>query len=202
MKKVLALLGLAGMFLRGRAQSFAEWFEQNKTEKKYLREQLIALQELDEVLQEGYAVDENGLTRIGLDKKADLREHTEYFRLLRNVNPTIKADSRVGKILALTAESKKLIDRIRGAGSTFPRLKSRLDSLCNEMDEMCVTDLLSLSEILQDGYAALTDGERLAELGEVYADAKELNEIARDAWTDAQLFTSMQRLCESYYAFC
>jgi hypothetical protein len=191
MKKLFAFMGLIGLFLRGRAQTFAEWFEQNKTEIKYLREQLIALQEEDDVLEDGYAIDEYGLTRIGTIKQDDLNLHTYYFSTLKNVNPAIRADPRVDRILTLISETGKLTARIQEIGDSFPRLQPKLGNMCDDITQLCMTDLYSLGQLLQDGATQLSDARRLERLQKLYEEVKELNGIALGALTDAQFSTTI-----------
>jgi hypothetical protein len=193
MKRLFAFLGVFGIFMRGRAQSFDEWFEQNKTELKYQRAQLMALEEEDEVLQEGYAIDEEGLTRIGRDKQGDLDLHTFYFTTLENVNPAIMADPRVDEILTLCEKSVQIIGGIREKAGSLPPVKSRFDEFCDDVLEMCADDLASMGELLQDGVTELTDAQRLTRLAKVYGGARELNTLVRQAWTDVKFYASISR---------
>jgi hypothetical protein len=194
MKRLLALLGFTGICLPGHTQTFAEWFEQNKTQLKYLHAQLFALEDEDETLVEGYAIDETGLVRIAGNKQADLDLHTRYFSTLRNVNPVILSDPRVRRIVALIEESQKLRDSVRQLSNVFPRLKARVEAACDDLDELCAEDMQSLELLLQDGATNMTDEKRLRMLEMLYADAKELNAMARDYWRDAEFFTSFAKL--------
>ncbi|HVU97991.1 MAG TPA: hypothetical protein VHE34_22360 [Puia sp.] len=194
MKRLLALLGLTGISLPGQTQTFAEWFEQNKTQLKYLHEQLFALEEEDETLEEGYAVDETGLVRIAGNKQADLDLHTRHFSTLRDVNMVILADPRVSKIVSLTEETQSIGDSVRRLRNVFPRLRASVDAVCDDLDELCVAGAKSLEQLLQDGATQMTDAERLEKLENLYEEAKELNEIARNYWADAEFFTSIANL--------
>jgi len=194
MKRLLALLGFTGICLPGHTQTFAEWFEQNKTQLKYLHEQLFALEDEDETLVEGYAIDETGLVRIAGNKQADLDLHTRYFSTLRDVNPVILADPRVSRIITLTEETQKIGDSVRQLRNVFPRLRARVDAACDDLEELCVADVKSLELLLQDGATSMSDEERLDKLEKLYEEAKELNEIARDYWRDAEFFTSFANL--------
>ena len=182
MKRIIALIGILGLFLRGRAQSFAEWFAQNKTEIKYLRAQVLALKEEDEVLDDGYAIDENGLTRIGSDKLADIRLHADYFSTLENVNPVIKADPRVNEILELAKENDRLAALISKAGGSFPVLQSSIGTICQKLTIINKECLSSLENLLQDQYAQLSDGQRRARLVVLYEDARQANALAHETY--------------------
>jgi len=191
MKRLLALLGFAGLSLPGHTQTFEEWFEQNKTQLKYLNEQLFALEEEDKVLEDGYAVDETGLFRIALGQQSGLDLHTRYFSTLREVNPVILADPRVKTIITLLEETQRIGESIRAVRNVFPRWTAQLDANCDDLEELCTTDLNSLELLLQDGATQLSDEERLDRLEKLYEEAKELNAIARDFWRDARFYTSI-----------
>jgi hypothetical protein len=194
MKKLVAFLGLIGLFMRGRAQSFAEWFEQNKTELKYLREQLTALEEDDGILEEGYAIDETGLKRIEGNKQADLDVHRAYFSGLIVVNKALLADPRANGIFVLTTETEKLIERTKEIVDSSPKIQTGFDAVSQYFTERCATDLARLAELLETGVLMLTDGERLARLKGLYSEAKTLNDMAWTTWRDARYYANYEGL--------
>jgi len=173
MKQIIAFISLVSLFLKGRSQTFAEWFEQNKTQLRYLRAQIIALNEYDDALEDGCAIADTGLTRIASDKAEDLRQQVQYFATQSNVSITIVADNRVGAILHMSTETSRLTDRIRQIGSESPLLKPSLDELCDHLLDRCISDLQTLTMLLQDGVISLFDAKRLARLQELYEDVEE-----------------------------
>ena len=67
MKKMTLLLILFisfGQLLQ--AQTFAEWFQQKKTQKKYLVKKIAALQVYIEFAEKGYKIAKEGLNTIGV----------------------------------------------------------------------------------------------------------------------------------------
>lgn len=100
MKKIIIMM-LLGLFARDAvAQTFAEWFQQKKTQKKYLIEQIAGLQVYTGYLQKGYSIAKHGLKAIGSFEKGELNLHSDYFNSLKNINPKIKNYTRVADIIS------------------------------------------------------------------------------------------------------
>jgi hypothetical protein len=100
MKKIIIII-LLGLFATGaKSQTFAEWFQQKKTQKKYLLQQIAALQIYISYLQKGYSIAKNGLTEISDFKNGEFNLHSDYFSSLKNVNPKIKNYARVADIIS------------------------------------------------------------------------------------------------------
>ncbi len=65
------------------AQTFDEWFKQQETQKKYLIQQIAALQVYTGYVQKGYSVAKKGLATIGSIKEGDFNLHSNFFVLFR-----------------------------------------------------------------------------------------------------------------------
>src|SRR3954469_16187075 len=81
------LLAFAG---QSQGQTFSEWFRQKKTQKKYLIEQIAALQVYTGYLEKGYSIVIEGLSQISNIKHSDFDLHADYFSSLKYINPSIK----------------------------------------------------------------------------------------------------------------
>ena len=64
------------------AQTSSEWFRQKATQKKYLLQQIAALQVYSGYLSKGYSIAKNGLNTIKNIKNGDLLQHSNYFTSL------------------------------------------------------------------------------------------------------------------------
>ncbi len=60
------------------AQTFAEWFSQKKTQRKYLLAQIAALNTYSNYLRTGYRVAKGGLGSITSNVGDELKLHTVY----------------------------------------------------------------------------------------------------------------------------
>ena len=83
------------------AQTWAEWFRQKATQKKYLLQQIAALHVYLGYLSKGYSIAKDGLNTIKSIKNGDLLQHTNYFTSLVTVNPQIKRYKKVADIIAI-----------------------------------------------------------------------------------------------------
>lgn len=82
------------------AQVLGEIFNQAKKQKKYLLEQIAALQVYIKAVQKGYDIAKDGLNLISDIKNKDLSLHKDYFASLKKVNRVVKDDPRTGQIIA------------------------------------------------------------------------------------------------------
>src|SRR5690606_37042983 len=89
------------------AQTWDEWFQQKKTQKKYLIKQVAALQIYLGYVKKGYEIARQGLNLIGDIKDGDFSLHKDYFESLKAVNPAIRNSAKVAEIILL----QKLIMR-------------------------------------------------------------------------------------------
>ncbi len=98
-KLILILLMFFNSF--GYSQTLAEWTQQKKTQINYLIQQIAALQVFTTYVEQGYKIASSGLNMIQDIKKGDLNLHSDYFSSLKNVNPTVKAYSKIAEIIAM-----------------------------------------------------------------------------------------------------
>ena len=69
------------------AQTWAEWFRQNSTQKKYLLQQIAALSVYSGYLGKGYLVARNGLSVIQQLRQGEVNLHDTHFKSLVALNP-------------------------------------------------------------------------------------------------------------------
>jgi hypothetical protein len=101
MKKIILPLLLTAFASHVNAQTFEEWFKQKKTQKKYLLQQIAALEMYIGYVQKGYSIANKGLTMISDIKNGELNLHEALFNSLKSVNPNIKNDHKVADIISM-----------------------------------------------------------------------------------------------------
>lgn len=188
MKKIILFLLLfvsTGSSLK--AQTFGEWFQQKKTQKKYLLQQIAALQMYIGYAKKGYKIAKDGLTTIGGFTRGEFNLHTGYFNSLKSVHPEIKRYARVADIVVLQVKivqnynrtSRRLSssnalsnDELAYVGRVFSRL---LDDCDKTLDELIT--------ITSDGKAAMKDDERMQRIDRLYLDMQ-------DKFTFSQSFSN------------
>ncbi|MCA6438992.1 MAG: hypothetical protein IM581_03630, partial [Chitinophagaceae bacterium] len=101
MKKIMILVTV-GLFAfhSSNAQTTDEWLNQKSTQKKYLLQQIAALQVYIGYAKKGYTVVTSGINTIRNIKNGDLNLHRDFFNRLKNVNPAIRRYAKVADIIA------------------------------------------------------------------------------------------------------
>src|SRR5689334_22182895 len=80
------------------AQTFDEWFQQDKTQIRYLEEQVLALKAFGKLIDKGYGIATKGLREIDATKRSDYRQHEAFIRSLWAVNNHLKGYARIAAI--------------------------------------------------------------------------------------------------------
>lgn len=190
MKKIILFLLLfvpvAGAL---QAQTYAEWFRQKKTQKKYLLQQIAALQVYIEFAQKGYHIAKKGLSVIGGFTRGEFNLHTDYINSLKSVNPTLRRYAKVADIISVQ------IKIIQNYHQTFRRLNTSNVFSDNELAhirrvfsrllEDCDKTLEELITITTDGKLEMKDDERLKRIDQLYVDMQDKFTFSKSFSTDA-----------------
>ena len=193
MKKLFVIALLLSATTSTNAQTWDEWFRQKSTQKKYLLQQIAALQMYSDYLITGYNIATKGLHVIQDIKNGDFNLHSDYFNSLLRVNPKIKRYARVAQIISLQLNISEQIlkgindckksDQLTGPETNY------LKKVFNEVLNDCKTIIDQLSRILSNNQLSMKDNERIFAIENLY---KEM--------LDNQVFTQM--FCNSAYVLC
>lgn len=183
MKRLIIILLLNYSWQVLRAQTFAEWFSQGKTQRKYLLQQIAALQVYAGYVEKGYAIAQSSLAAIHHIKKGDLTLHSDYFRSLQQVNPLIKNDTRVTGIEALDAQIKKVastaVEQAKKSTKIAAPEKFYIAHVLQHVVQLSKANISLLIEIITPGQLELTDDERWKKIGELHEDMTEKYAFAK-----------------------
>lgn len=172
------------------AQTFEEWFNQKQTQKKYLLQQIAALQVYIGYARKGYNIAKEGLTTIGGFTRGEWDLHTGYIHSLKTVNPEIQRYARVADVMRFQLRILQDQNRTRrqlsssGAFSNdelayIGRVFSRLLDDCNKtLDELIM--------ITTDGKLEMKDDERMKRIDELYWDMQDKFTFSQSFSNDAQ----------------
>ena len=112
----MATVGLFA-FHSSSAQTTDEWLNQKATQKKYLLQQIAALQVYIGYAKKGYNIVSGGVNTIRNIKNGDFNLHRDFFNRLKNVNPAIRWYAKVADIIAyqvkIIKQTKITIQQIR-----------------------------------------------------------------------------------------
>lgn len=166
-----------------RAQTFAEWFKQTSTQKKYLLQQIAALQVYTGFLEKGYNVARSGLGTIKNITGGEFDLHSLYISSLKQVNPVIRNDKRVSSILSMQTELLKRFNDLDGLNVLPADNQAYISSVKQTIIYLCRKDLDELELVITSGKLEMKDDERLERLGRVY-------ESTLDKYAFTQQFTT------------
>jgi hypothetical protein len=182
-----------GMATTARAQSFAEWFEQNKTQKKYLLQQIVALQVFSGYLKQGYQVATNGLSSISGSLKKEHDLHSTYYNRLKTVDPIVKNNEMVTDIMAWQQDiltSMHGINKISGLTSDE---KNYLVTVKAAVLKDCDQQLNTLQNVISDGKMEMSDAERIALLTKIHTAMMDNYRFASGFIVQAKIYAAQKQ---------
>lgn len=199
MKKLFFLLFIALLSVSVKAQTFAEWFQQKKTQKKYLLQQIAGLQLYIGYAQKGYSIAQDGLNVIGDIKHGELNLHNDYFNSLKTVNPTISKYSKVGDIVAVQL---KIIKVYKNAYSLVKQSKGfntgeiqYIYEVFKRLTHDCAGTIEQLTMVIITDQLEMKDDERLKRIDALYNDMQDKYTFAQSFAGEAK-FLAASRLRE------
>jgi len=171
-RKVKTLLAFtlmtAAMSHYAQAQSFAEWFSQKKTQKKYLLQQIAALQIYSSYLQKGYYIAKGGLGSIGGYIGKEYGLHSGYYTHLKAVSVPVKNNPQVIEVIRWQRdilEQNKLLKGQKGLTNNELEYVSRV---CNAVLSDCDARLNDLQTVLTDQKTAMDDEARIRQIARIH----------------------------------
>lgn len=183
MKKIFILLILTLLGLRTEAQTFAEWFQQKKTQEKYLLQQIAALKVYYGYVKTGYEISEKGLKVIGDIKNGDLNLHTEYFHSLEEVNPEIRDHPKIDDIIDLQINIintyKKVYSNVGESGTINSEEVNYLQRVYTRLLDDCAVTIDELTTLTTAGNLEMKDDERLERINVLYINMQDKYLFAR-----------------------
>jgi hypothetical protein len=173
MRKILMIMLLfSALASTSYAQTFEEWFRQKQTQKKYLMQQIAALQVYIEFLQKGYSIAKDGLTFISDIKNGEFNLHQTYFSSLKNINPRIRNYARVKDIISLqiliVKHYRKYYEQARESGAFDADEIKYIYQVYERLLKDCHHTLAQLITVTTDAELEMKDDERLRCIDDLY----------------------------------
>ncbi len=173
--KRLFILVLFVIFSSGtKSQTFAEWFHQSATQKKYLLQQIAGLQVYIGYVQKGYSIAKQGLNTISDIKHGEFNLHKDYFSSLKEVNPKIKNYSKVADIILLQMNIvkvyKEAAKQIKQSKSFSANEITYINSVFESLLDDCTKTIDELITVTTSGQLEMKDDERLKRIDRLYND--------------------------------
>jgi hypothetical protein len=159
----LGVVVLCGVRLQ--AQTFDEWFEQNKTRKKYQEQQIGELQLYITALEGGYKMVESGLSTIGQIKKGEFDLHNSFYTSLRTVSPAVSGMPEAREITALQAaivqRFSSALTRYNTSAGLRPNELASLTTMYGQLKTDGSADVTLLGQVLTDNTLEMSDDQRI-----------------------------------------
>jgi hypothetical protein len=169
------IIGCLGLLLMvpGRAQTFAEWFQQNSTRLKYYGQQIAGLEVWLQELKKGYRIADAGIGSINGSKQGEYDLHGAYYSSLGSINPTVGQLAEVAEIVKL---QEAIIKRFTDAMSGY-RANGRfgaddlgyIQNVYGNILQAGISDVAVLTDLLSGGVVQLTDDQRMSRIMELDA---------------------------------
>lgn len=171
----LFVVALSMSVLNLQAQTFAEFFNQKKTQRKYLIEQIAALKIYTGYLKKGYDVVSTGLSTVKEFSNGEFSLHNSFISSLKTVSPVIRNNVKVVQIISMQLEITKSFRNISKGGLSI-NTANYVESVRANILEECNNDLGELLLIITSGKVEMEDDERLQRLDKIYESM--LNKLA------------------------
>src|SRR6266850_6945673 len=192
MKKPILIISLAIACISHESygQTFAEWFQQKKTQKKYLIQQIAALRVYVDYLKKGYSIVHNGLNTIENIKNGSFNLDRDFFSSLKNVNPAIRNMAKVTDIIAFQVFIAREMGRVYNFCATnkhfTPEEVRYIAKVHTNMLMLTDASVSELATILKSGKAQMTDDERIQRIDTIYHDMNDKCAFVRTFKGDVQ----------------
>jgi hypothetical protein len=158
----------SGMAATADAQTFAEWFKQKSTQKKYLLQQIAALQVYSGYLKKGYQIAGHGLGSISGYLGSENGLHAAYFQKLETASPLVRENPQIREILAWQDDMLSRFNSIAGITGLSTAEKNYLTQVRNAVFKDCDDQIGQLQNVLTDGKLGMNDSERLGLIATIH----------------------------------
>ncbi|GAA4920154.1 hypothetical protein [Mucilaginibacter defluvii] len=150
------------------AQTFAEWFSQKKTQKKYLLQQIAALQVYSGYLKQGYKIANGGLGYITGSLEEEFSLHTSYYIKLKSVNAVVKNHPQVNDILTWQRDILRSVNGLDQVTYLSTKEKHYVGRVKQALLADCDEQITALQILLTNGKLTMTDDERIKRLNSIH----------------------------------
>lgn len=153
-----------------KAQTFAEWFDQKNTQKKYLLQQIAALQVYASYYKTGNKIAHQGLGAITGSLFSENGLHVTYYNNLKKASPEVKNNKQVSDILQW---QKDIITRMSGldkTGNLTANEQQYIGQVKATLYQDCAAQMTELQNVISDGKLQMSDKERIAHLDQIHKD--------------------------------
>jgi hypothetical protein len=187
----LLLLFCSLSFNSVQAQNWNEIFRQNKTQQRYLLEQVAALKVYAGYLKKGYEITSSGLQTVEDLKNGEFNLHQTFMMSLKTVNPLIRKHAKVAEIVELQMVIHRLFNQFDPKNpflSNLGYVKMVKDNLLSA----CHKDLEELLLTITSGKLEMGDEERVKRIEKIHQAVEEKYVFTQSFLSQIQLLRAQK----------
>lgn len=196
MKKLcLILLVICSSVHAVHAQTFSEFFRQDKTQKKYLLKQIAELQSYIKLARKGYGIVSDGLNFIGDLKNDKFNLDKDYFSSLNNISPAVKKDNNIANTISLQSSINDLYNKAKKDEQSVYLSSSEqnyIQKVWSNLLDKCSDDITQLDNLTTAGNYKMKEDERLQAIDKVYKDMQDKNEFANSFYNEVKVLINQR----------
>ncbi|TWI97596.1 hypothetical protein JN11_03418 [Mucilaginibacter frigoritolerans] len=161
------LLLLTATAANSQAQTFAEWFQQSKTQIKYLEQQIVALNACEVQFRQGYTMLKNEWGSIKNWKNSEYNLHSTYYNSLSQINPQVKNSTDLSGIQSEQQSIVSQFNDLNGLAGLTAQEQTYIGTVQQNLLAELNKDLTELQTILTPGGLVMSDDERIKRINRV-----------------------------------
>jgi hypothetical protein len=181
------------------SQTTDEWVNQKATQKKYLLQQIVALQTYIGYAKKGYTIVDNGISTIRNIKNGDFNLHRDFLNSFKAINPKISNYAKVADIVAyqlrIIKQAKQAFKHIRETKQFTPDEMEYGQKVFDMLLDECLQSIEELLDVITPDKLEMKDNERLKRIDKLYADMQDKYTFCSVMCEDMSLLAA-QRLGE------
>ena len=197
MKRLLTLTLFAILFSEVKAQTRINLFRQSATQKKYLLQQIAALQVYIGYAKEGYSIAKQGLNTISDIKHGELNLHKDYFNSFKTVNPSIKKYGKIADIIRLQVNIvnvyREAAKQVKQSGSLNEEEIRYISGVFERLMDDCTQTIEDLIDVTTSGLLEMKDDERLKRIDALYSGMQDKYTFVKHFSNEAKLLAASRK---------
>ena len=165
----LLTISIVCLFQYGtQAQTGDEFFNQKKTQLRYLAEQIAALRMYAGYVKDGYQIVSDGVQNVKSLKNGEFNLHDAFFKSLKAINPSIRNIEKIADIISLQVAIGKNLTMIKGLQYFSVPQREYIDRVKSQVLKGCESDLEELLLVITSGQIEMKDDERIKRIDKIY----------------------------------
>lgn len=175
-------------------QTFAEFFNQKKTQKKYLLEQIAALEMYTNYLKKGYEIASSGLQTIKDLSNGEFSLHNAFISGLKKVSPVIKNNIKVAEIIEMQIRIGRAFSGIKSNPNLSLSNQLYIQEVRENLWEESLKDLEELLLVITSGKVEMTDDQRIERLYKIYLSMQDKAAFTQSFTTEISQFIRQKEI--------